>query len=235
MGKVTLTEEVVRKEKLLNYCTSIHPRFVTDPRFRSVDSKGADSLKALRSSLSRGEVPAAAGEHLLNVIGDMGGIARNVYRKARRRRTIKAFRLNTMAEQTPNPASRVSLMEERDPLGQNRVQLDWRISSQDMRSIIRAQEIIGEELRRAGLGDLHIELEDDVAPPDLHGGWHHMGTTRMHIDPKQGVVDENCRIHGISNLFVGGPSVFPTSGYANPVLTFLALTVRLADHMKKLL
>jgi choline dehydrogenase-like flavoprotein len=235
MGKLTLAEEVVRSEKLLNYCTSIHPKFIPDPRFRSVKSKGVDSLKTLGSSLSHGEMPSAAGEHLLNVIGDVGGIARNAYRKVRRGHKIMAFRLNTMAEQTPNPASRVSLMEERDPLGQNRVQLDWQISPQDMRSIIRAQEIIGEELRRARLGDLQIELEGDAAPPDLHGGWHHMGTTRMHIDPKQGVVDENCRVHGISNLFVGGPSVFPTSGYANPVLTFLALTVKLADHMKKLL
>lgn len=60
-----------------------------------------------------------------------------------------------------------------------------------------------------------------------------MGTTRMHIDPQKGVVDENCRVHGISNLYIAGPSVFPTSGYANPVLTTVALSVRLADHIKQ--
>ena len=65
------------------------------------------------------------------------------------------------------------------------------------------------------------------------GGWHHMGTTRMHVDPKQGVVDKNCRVHGISNLFIAGPSVFPTGGYANPSLTIVALAVRLADHIKR--
>ena len=62
-----------------------------------------------------------------------------------------------------------------------------------------------------------------------------MGTTRMHVDPKKGVVDENSRLHGMLNLFVAGPSVFPTGGYANPSLTIVALAVRLADHIKKIL
>jgi len=62
-----------------------------------------------------------------------------------------------------------------------------------------------------------------------------MGTTRMHTNPKRGVVDETCRVHGISNLFIAGPSVFPTSGYANPVLTTVALAIRLGDHIKGLM
>ena len=59
-----------------------------------------------------------------------------------------------------------------------------------------------------------------------------MGTTRMHVDPREGVVDGNCRVHGVSNLFIAGPSVFPTVGYANPVLTIVALSLRLADHIR---
>jgi len=62
-----------------------------------------------------------------------------------------------------------------------------------------------------------------------------MGTTRMHIDPRRGVVDSQCRVHGLANLFIAGPSVFPTVGYANPVLTIVALSLRLADHIKGLL
>jgi choline dehydrogenase-like flavoprotein len=67
------------------------------------------------------------------------------------------------------------------------------------------------------------------------GGWHHMGTTRMHVNPQKGVVDVNSRIHGMSNLYVAGPSVFPTGGYANPSLTIVALAVRLADHIKMIM
>jgi choline dehydrogenase-like flavoprotein len=78
-------------------------------------------------------------------------------------------------------------------------------------------------------------MKGETPPYDLTGGWHHMGTTRMHVDPKKGVVNENSRVHSLSNLFIAGSSVFPTSGYANPVLTTVALTVRLADHVKKLM
>jgi choline dehydrogenase-like flavoprotein len=102
-----------------------------------------------------------------------------------------------------------------------------------MRTIIRAQQIIDEEIRGAGLGHLEIALKDETPPQNLHGGWHHLGTTRMHLDSHKGVVDEDCKVHGISNLFVAGSSVFPTGGYANPVLTIIALAVRLADHVKQ--
>jgi choline dehydrogenase-like flavoprotein len=71
----------------------------------------------------------------------------------------------------------------------------------------------------------------------VFGGLHHpMGTTRMHEDPRLGVVDPNCRVHGVPNLFVAGSSVFTTSvGHANPTLTLLALAVRLADHLRAVL
>ena len=115
------------------------------------------------------------------------------------------------------------------------VKLDWQLSSQDIHTIVRSQEIIDEELRRAGLGRLQIDLQGDTPPPDLHGGWHHMGTTRMHIDSKLGVVNEHCQVHGMDNLFVAGPSLFPTSGCANPSLTLVALAIRLADYVKGVL
>jgi choline dehydrogenase-like flavoprotein len=71
-------------------------------------------------------------------------------------------------------------------------------------------------------------------PLVLQGGvYHHMGTTRMHDDPKAGVVDSTARVHGVANLFVAGSSVFPTGGYINPTLTIVALSMRLADHVKR--
>ena len=130
-------------------------------------------------------------------------------------------------------ASTESLTEKRDRLGKNHVALNWQLSEIDKYSIKRAHEIIGEELGRAGLGRLRITFDEDV--PLLNGGWHHMGITRMHVDPKQGVVDANCRVHGISNLYIAGSSVFPTAGYANPTLTIVALAVRLADHMQRII
>ena len=73
---------------------------------------------------------------------------------------------------------------------------------------------------------------DAAWPSTLSGGWHHMGTTRMHDDPTQGVVDANCKVHGLANLSVAGAAVYPTAGCANPTLTLVALSFRLSDHLK---
>ncbi len=64
-------------------------------------------------------------------------------------------------------------------------------------------------------------------------GNHHLGTTRMSADPKSGVVDADSKVHGVANLYVAGSSVFPTYGSSNPTLNLVALTLRLADHLKK--
>jgi choline dehydrogenase-like flavoprotein len=142
--------------------------------------------------------------------------------------------LSNECEQVPNPESRVELSYERDALGMNRVKLKWRLSPQDKRNLRRSHEILARELGRAGVGRLKPGLtEADDWPSDLTGARHHMGTTRMHPDPKRGVVDANGRVHGTANLFVAGSSVFPTSGSANPTLTILALALRLADHLKE--
>ena len=81
-----------------------------------------------------------------------------------------------------------------------------------------------------------ITLTDRARNREQLLGWaltfHNVGTTRMHPDPARGVVDENCRVHGTSNVFVAGSSVFPTAGWAPPTLTIVALALRLADHLR---
>lgn len=136
-------------------------------------------------------------------------------------------------EQAPNPASRVRLIPENDALGMPRVQLEWRLSAIDKRTLNRGHQRLAQSLALAGLGRLQVLVEEDdhTWPTELSGGRHHMGTTRMHTDPKRGVVDADCRVHGLANLFVAGSSVFPTSGAANPTLTLLALALRLSDHL----
>jgi choline dehydrogenase-like flavoprotein len=98
----------------------------------------------------------------------------------------------------------------------------------------RSQQIISEELSNKGLGSIRNQLSDDDTswPSTLLWCWHHMGTTRMHQNPKQGVVDAQCRVHGISNLFIAGSSVFPTVGKDTITPTIVALAIRLADHIK---
>jgi choline dehydrogenase-like flavoprotein len=173
----------------------------------------------------------------------------------RNRLRFDAFTLVHQCEQAPNPENRVLLGDGVDALGLRVARLHWRWSELDLHSIRRVQEIYAEELERAGLGRLErdgdtlaaelerLGLDVGAAAPnggkpwlfDRRGAHHHLGTTRMHRDRKQGVVDENCRAHDVSNLFVAGSSVFPTGGYANPTLTIVALSIRLADHIRALL
>jgi choline dehydrogenase-like flavoprotein len=177
-------------------------------------------------------------KHLGAMITDIDGVAVAVYGKlAKGHFPVKMIRLDNQGEVAPNPESRITLSPERDGLGKSRARLQWRLSALDKHSLRRTHEILGQELGRAGLGRLQIELDEDdtVWPPNLTAGHHHMGTTRMHVDPKQGVVDSNCRVHDMENLFIAGSSVFPTSGGVNPTLTIVALAIRLADHVKGLM
>jgi choline dehydrogenase-like flavoprotein len=150
-------------------------------------------------------------------------------------RFISGFVLESKPEQAPNPQSRVTLDDARDAFGLRRVKLDWRMLPIDRRTAVRGEEIVDAELRRLGIGAMaplapeHLE----VWPDDLEGGWHQLGTTRMHEDPKEGVVDANGCVHGMSNLYIAGGSVFPTGGAAPPTLTIVALALRLASHLKQ--
>jgi choline dehydrogenase-like flavoprotein len=143
--------------------------------------------------------------------------------------------LDLRVEQAPNPNSRVTLSDETDALGMPKVRVDWQFTELDKRTWSRALEAIGRALGASGAGRLHSPAFSD---PDqwlekVHDAAHQMGTARMHSDPRRGVVDENCRVHGTRNLYVGGSAVFPTIGYANPTLTLVALAVRLATRLRQ--
>lgn len=149
----------------------------------------------------------------------------------------KQYMFFTRMEQSPNPLSRITLDTEKDALGMRRVVLDWKLSALEKRSYRKLIETVGMACGMTGTGRVRLHEwlhdENDVSwPQQLAGGWHHMGTTRMHVNSKEGVVDENCKVHGIHNLYIAGSSCFPTAGSANPTYTIVAMTLRLADHLK---
>lgn len=130
-------------------------------------------------------------------------------------------------EQAPDPENRILLGDERDALGMPRAELHWRLRPEDRTRIDRLRRVMAAALRTSGFGQVDID-ETAGVDPNAH---HHAGTTRMAADPEDGVVDPNLRVHGMDNLYVVGASVFPTAGYANPLLTVLALSFRLGDHL----
>jgi choline dehydrogenase-like flavoprotein len=146
--------------------------------------------------------------------------------------SCRRWRTRFYYECVPSPDNRVSLGEEKDQFGRRRSQLTWHLSEQDLDSAYRFHVYLNNILQKAGAGRLLFFDELSQWRSNTETGKHPAGTTRMHDDPKQGVVDKNCRVHGLENLYITGSSIFPTVGYANPTLTIVALAVRLAKHLQ---
>jgi choline dehydrogenase-like flavoprotein len=173
------------------------------------------------------------GRRFFNVVGlylrNNGLIENRSYRSIfASDKPLESFDVTVSFEQVPNLESRVSLSRDKDFFGQNRVELDWALTKFDMDSVERTVELFARQIGKMGIGRMRVDVQAD----DWPAGHHHMGTTRMHQDPKHGVVNADCRLHSLENLYVAGSSVFPTGGTVNPTLTIVALALRLSDHLK---
>ncbi len=140
----------------------------------------------------------------------------------------------THMEQIPTRESRLMLSEQRDELGMPKLKVNLQISDVDKENLKRFHKVAGEILERNGWGTLQSDLPEIEQPwPSLTDSSHHIGTTRMSKNPEDGVVDANCKVHGINNLFIAGSSIFPTGGHVNPTFSIVAFSLRLADHLKE--
>ncbi|MEL6917764.1 MAG: GMC family oxidoreductase [Bacteroidota bacterium] len=221
-AELALTEKVQKEHKILNGTSSLMPLTLgrhQKPRMETWQEE--DPRKASKKTFDHWDEAAEKAEK-----ENTGNIAR-------------AFQLNTRIEQAPNPDSRVSLGIEKDELGVPRADLHWQLTDFDKHSIRKIYHILGQHMGIAGIARLklmeYLQDENDHSwPAGTNGGWHHMGTTRMSDNPKTGVVNAHCKVHGISNLFVAGAACYTTSGACNPTLTLVALSLRLSDHIKTL-
>jgi len=241
-SRIALSPGVQEKEGLLNYGANIHPVYDGETSWQALKNLARALAPSRRfDPYLRGSLPferkrVSVGQ-IVDVVRHMDKVAAASFcRLFSPARCVSSFVLESKPEQAPNRYSRITLGSERDAFGLNRVRVDWQLTALDRRTLVRAEEIIDDELQRLGVGRLtplsESEREDEAG--NFVGGWHQMGTTRAHIDPKQGVVDAQGKVHGMSNLFVAGASVFPTGGAASPTPTILALTLRLASHLRLL-
>lgn len=219
---VCLSEESRRKLQLPN----LRMIFEKPP----IDESGqhGDLLQDLRSVM---------GDIYRGPIGDVPQDLRSVMRAilGRARFDPGTLLVRCSSEQMPNPDSRIGLDSTTDAFGLRNVTINWQLTTQDKRGMAAGHRLFGAEIGRAGFGRFQSSVADDDVtwPKRMYGDQHNIGTTRMHRDPKSGVVDENCRVHGVGNLYVAGSSVFPTEGTTNPTLTIVALALRLADQIKE--
>ena len=252
--RFALRPEVQRRFGIGNFVARLHHPRIPDPRHRN------GILSALY--LARPVIPYEYGKrlygddtgglgrwlaHAANVATDVPATLGFIIHMLRDRRLAERkypsivirsksnyFSLDFHAEQVPDPDSRVVLTDEADALGMPRLKADWRYNRADVETVSRSLALLAQDIERSGTGRFEYDpasVEREMTRYGAYGG-HHIGTARMGSDPATSVVDANCRVHGIGNLYVAGSAVFPTSSQANPTLTAVAMALRLADHLK---
>ena len=210
--------------------------------FQIPEALGWMEVRRILRSLQAGQLEIPSAHETLAMARGATQLTRLLLTRwlARRRRSPDSgeIRLLVDTEQAPNRDSRVTLDSGVDALGVRRARLDWRVTQLEYRTLMGFARQLASELDRLGLGKVHLAGSPDFQRRDTLGAardiFHHMGTTRMSLSRDTGVVRSDLRCHDVDNLFVVGPSVFPSSGIANPTFTALALALRLADHLRSL-
>jgi choline dehydrogenase-like flavoprotein len=200
-------------------------------------------IKSRRYGMHR-PAPLHYRQHLLNIVRNPWGLPRFavdwMLRRSFASRKLPSFLVETSsyrllfsAEQSPSSANKIVLSDEWDAFGVPRLKVLWGVKGEDYQSIVTCLDVLSRSFDALGVGSIAAprsvdELRDQMGGGFL-GGTHAMGSTRMSASPINGVVDARCRVHGIQNLYVASSSVFPTSGFAAPTLTIVALAVRISD------
>lgn len=227
-GSIGLSGALQEREQLLQCYSGLMASYIGE------ESPGVDIAKTVYKAVMVPQSPPLAARSLLSVVSALPA-ASLAYAASLTRATalVRHFEIQSALEPVPDRENRVTLSEQRDAFGMNRVRLRWRIGEAEKRTHMAALRVIKSAIECGGLGtvalkedDLNETWENRVLPSN-----HHMGTTRMSDSPRDGVVDSDCRVHGYGNLFVAGSSVFPTGAGQPPTFTIVALALRLANRL----
>lgn len=232
-GALQVSEEVQRSEKLLNggaILEPFRPHAGFNNRARIVSAVkgqlGRPSESLEPQQLTPRTLSAAATDAVR-----VGVRSADKIQRQRKGRPARVF-VRNWCEQMPDPDNRVSLSDRLDEFGVPRLAVQSNLHSEDRRTLRRSFDIIGEESERFGYGKWVSDFpRGNTWPAGAINTAHFMGGTRMHEDPESGVVDANCKVHGVDNLYVAGASVFPTAGISMVTYTAVLLALRTAAHL----
>ncbi|MGZ5195889.1 MAG: FAD-dependent oxidoreductase [Ramlibacter sp.] len=255
--RLGIDPQAQREHGLTNAVARLHFPRITDPHHRNGVLSGLFLVRRLISyeyakRLNDGPPAGAAvyARHLLNIVSDpidttaflahwltRRTLAQRKFPSVILRNRSNRFSLEIHAEQIPSAASHVALTDRLDALGMSQLRVDWRYSQCDIDAVRRMLDLMAAEFEHSGVAQLdydHDTLEEDLMRFGAYGG-HHIGTARMGTDPRTSVVDADCRVHSLRNLYVAGSAAFPTASQANPTLTLIALSLRLGKHLARAL
>jgi choline dehydrogenase-like flavoprotein len=229
---LSLSEQAQRREGILNGAFSAD--------FSSSEESATATTWRVGSAILHGESPVDLSASVVRVLSDLDEVVINFRRKLLRSgspiltRDLPILFLQT--EQAPNRDSRIGLSSDRDALGMRRATVNWRMNELDRKSVLAAMQLFAVQLWLCHNARIHLPESMNEALEEWVFNFkdvaHHIGATRMADSPQRGVVDRNCKVHGLDNLFIAGSSVFPTSGHVYPTLTIVALALKLADELK---
>ncbi len=231
-GEIRIGEPLQRRERILQGRTRLIDRE------DGIIPDGILAARELKEALSNRTMPDHLADIISRIASDLDDVGPGIYRKLTGQNVMAAhhFDVECAFEQAPNPKSRITLGDSVDALGQRKVQLDWQLTELDRLTYRTMALRFAEEIGRLNFGRMRLapwlDADSISSTPQVGGASHHMGTTRMADDPKSGVVDRNGLVHGMKNLFVAGSSCFPTSSWALPTWTIVAMAIRLQDHLR---
>lgn len=259
LGKLAIPQRTLEEKQLMNVTIGLNaqPAFSRVRLAQRLFGRGTTfrspayySLRKIIRSLRAREMPERPLHHLLQVMGGLDDLvfikvahapwlqipynrdSGGWYEAPHRDKFFKVIDLYQIAEQSPDPDNRITLSDERDATGMRKPTVHFRWRDFDIRSALGSQDIVKEALESSGIGRVKVERRDGMPLVTQMTAHHPAGTARMADEPTEGVVDRNCRVHGVSNLYVASSAVFTTGGCAPPTLTIAALAVRVADAVK---
>jgi len=232
----SLTEKALKNFKTTNI------RLPLGPASEYELSDGISSFHILNQSFAKGKLPDDFGSHLSNFVMDMDMVIEAISRKSfdtplfESANDFDGFNSRIMLEQAPHRDNQIKLGNTKDSFGIPRVDIKWELKAIDRERLWRSLEVFSLAVGEADLGRVRLlkERSDRLFGDQMGFGHHHMGTTRMWVDESKGVVDGNQKVFGTNNLYIAGSSVFTTGSHVPPTLTIVAMTIRLAEHIKGL-
>lgn len=229
LPRFVFSEEFQRENLILN--SSAYFSFVTK------DDDLSAKIKELYRKYRRGKLAAQDSKiffSLLKNIPELLKISYQYFIKGRVYTPNAVLELNLMTEAAPIAENRIVLSDDLDALGMPKAVISWQKDKLLQRTFMKCSEYLKAYFASLDFGFLEVNkwINEENWFDYIKDAKHHIGTTRMGNTEQEGVVDVNCKVFNVTNLYIAGSSVFPTSGHSNPTTTIIALAFRLVDYLK---
>jgi hypothetical protein len=218
--QVGLIEKALAENNLLNHCIRIDlpGKSKLIKLFEKFSSYSLNSKHSVVRAVLLSKPIVNFGQLLFKLIETI-----DINSKKNNYLTVRCF-----FDQERRSSNKIILSTKKSNSGVPLAKILWKFEKEDWDNVELFLRVIKKELEELKIGEFIYDIPTSYI--GIHS--HFIGGTTMGKKSDDSVVDENLKVHGIDNLYISGPSVFPSFGYANPFYTIAALSIRLSDHLK---